>query len=69
VRADQYLLSSVSKVDEISMLKSRKLKLFARDILHLQNNIKELILQKAVNMEMVGESVSQSILNQQTSAP
>ncbi|MDG1813945.1 MAG: hypothetical protein P8H28_08135 [Porticoccaceae bacterium] len=51
------------------MLKSRKLKLFARDILHLQNNIKELILQKAVNMEMVGESVSQSILNQQTSAP
>ncbi len=69
MRADQYLLSSVSKVDEISMLKSRKLKLFARDILHLQNNIKELILQKAVNMEMVGESVSQSILNQQTSAP
>ena len=57
MRADQYLLSSVSKVDEISMLKSRKLKLFARDILHLQNNIKELILQKAVNMEMVGESV------------
>ena len=69
MRADQYLLSSVSKVDEISVLKSRKLKLFARDILHLQNNIKELILQKAVNMEMVGESVSQSILNQQTSAP
>ncbi len=69
MRADQYLLSSVSKVDEIGMLKSRKLKLFARDILHLQNNIKELILQKAVNMEMVGESVSQSILNQQTSAP
>lgn len=69
MRAGQYLLSSFSKVDEISVLKSRKLKLLAHDILHLQNNIKERILQKAVNMEMAGESVSQSILNQQTSAP
>ncbi|MDA9877232.1 hypothetical protein N9D20_00280 [bacterium] len=39
------LVASFSKVDEISDLKSRKLKLLARDILHLQNNIKELILQ------------------------
>lgn len=69
MRAGQYLLSSFSKVDEISGLKNRKLQLLAHDILHLQNNIKERILQKAVNMEMAGESVSQSILNQQTSAP
>ncbi|MDG2501750.1 MAG: hypothetical protein P8M77_05095 [Porticoccaceae bacterium] len=66
---DQYLLSSFSQVDEISVLKRRKLELLARDILHLQNNIKgldareELILQEAVNMEMAGETVSQSILD------
>ncbi len=66
---DQYLLSSFSSVDEISVLKNRKLRLLARDIQHLQNNIKGLvareglILQEAVNMEMAGELVSQSILD------
>ena len=67
---DQYLLSSFSKVDEISVLKNRKLELLARDIKHLLTNIKGLmtredqIAQEAVNMEMAGEPVSQSILAQ-----
>jgi hypothetical protein len=40
---DQYLLSSFSKVDEISVLKNRKLELLARDIKHLLSNIKGLM--------------------------
>lgn len=67
---DRYLLSSFSKVDEISVLKDRKLELLARDIKHLRSNIKglttreEQIAQEAVNMEMAGETVSQSVLAQ-----
>lgn len=69
---DQYLLSSFSKVDEISVLKNRKLELLARDIQHLQNNLKglltreELVFQEAVNSEMAGELVSPTIRNRLT---
>lgn len=67
---DQYLLTSFSKVDEISVLKNRKLGLLARDIKHLLSNMKglvareEQIAQQAVNMEMAGETVSPAILDQ-----